>query len=128
MSDPFDIAKLRIDPADPGLVPATPAGRTPTRLRKQRAGFTKFPNAWKEKLVGCHGNTYHVALTLLYKYWRQGSHNPIKLPNGMMGIEGFSRHAKYRALNNLERRGLVTVQRRRRKSPLVALLLVDGED
>jgi hypothetical protein len=121
MINPFDIAKLRINPADPDLVPATPVGRTPARLQKQRTGFTKFPNSWKEKLVGCHGPTYHVALTLLYEYWRQGGRNPISLPNGMLSVEGVGRHAKYRALINLEQRGLVTVQRRRRRSPLVML-------
>jgi hypothetical protein len=120
--NPFDIAKLRIDPADPQLVPATPAGNTPGRIRKQRAGFTKFPNIWKEKLVGCrHGPTYHVALTLLYAYWRQGGRNPVNLPNGMLGVEGVGRHAKYRALNTLERRELVIIERRRRRSPLVML-------
>jgi hypothetical protein len=75
------------------------------------------------KAGGLHGRTYHIALTLLYEYWRQGSRNPVKLPNGMLDLEGVSRYAKYRELNNLERRGLVTVQRRQRKSPLVTLLV-----
>jgi hypothetical protein len=126
-NDPFDITKLRIDPADPALVPAKPVGKTPGRLQKQRVGFTKFPNSWKEKLRGCHGLTYHVALTLLYEYWRQGSSGPVKLPNGMLGIEGVSRHAKRRALQNLERCGLAAVQWRKGKSPLATLQLDSAE-
>jgi hypothetical protein len=34
-------------------------------------------------------------------------------------IDGISRYSKWKALGDLERRGLVTVERRPRRSPLV---------
>jgi hypothetical protein len=124
MSDPFDLTKLRLDPTDAKLVPAVSAGTTPKRLRKQRAGFTIFPNIWRERLANCgNGLTWNLALVLHYEFWRQGEHNPVKLPNGMLGVERVSRHAKYRALNHLERRKLVRVERRQGRSPLVTLVM-----
>jgi uncharacterized membrane protein len=47
---------------------------------------------------------------------------PIKLTNGMLRIEGISRRSKWRALNGLERRGLIAVERRLRRSPIIRLL------
>jgi len=46
----------------------------------------------------------------------------VKFPNGMLGIDGVSRRSKWRALNDLERRGLITVERRPGRSPIVRLL------
>jgi uncharacterized membrane protein len=41
----------------------------------------------------------------------------------MLKIDGISRQSKWRALNDLEQRGLIVVERRRRRSPLVRLNL-----
>jgi hypothetical protein len=42
------------------------------------------------------------------------------LPNGALKYDGIGRFAKYRALAELEIRGLITVERRRRgKSPII---------
>jgi hypothetical protein len=45
-------------------------------------------------------------------------------PNGMLKYDGISWKSKWRALTDLERRGLITVVRRRRKSPIVRVLVV----
>ena len=44
---------------------------------------------------------------------------PIKLTNGMLKIDGVPPTTKRRALRDLERRGLIAVEWRPRKSPMV---------
>jgi uncharacterized membrane protein len=97
--DPFDLDALR---AGPELEPlARTAGAV--RSRKRRPHFIQVPLLWVERLDGAGGQTYRVALWLL--------------------IEGVSRQAKWKALRDLERRGLITVERRSRRSPLVRVLV-----
>jgi hypothetical protein len=93
----------------------------PAKLRKRRQHFVKVPWAWIDKLNGASGSTYRVALSLLYLHWK-GRGGPIKLANGALLFDGVSRYSKWRVLNDLERRGLITVERRSRKSPLVRLV------
>ena len=78
--------------------------------------------AWRERLTGATGNTILVALDLLYLAWKGGKGAPVKLANGMLRHDRVSRHSKWRALNELERRGLITVERRPKRSPLVHVL------
>ena len=79
------------------------------------------PWSWVERLNGATGQTYRVALILLYMSWKSRG-APIKLPNGMLEIDGVSRQSKWRALADLEQRGLITVERRPRRSPIIRLL------
>jgi hypothetical protein len=51
-------------------------------------------------------------------HWK-GNGAPIKLSNGMLEIDGISRQAKWRALTDLERLGLIQVERRPNRSPIV---------
>ena len=53
---------------------------------------------------------------------------PIKLTNIMAAEVGVSPDAKRRALDELEQAGLVEVERRARKSPLVTLLVDPNQD
>ena len=92
----------------------------PRKLQKRRRRFIPVPMAWRERLDGAAGKTYAVALDLLYLGWK-GKGAPIKLANGMFRIDGVSRQSKWRALNDLERRGLITVERRPNRSPIVRL-------
>ena len=48
--------------------------------------------------------------------------SPSSSPTACWQIDGVSRQAKWRALNDLERRGLISVERRRRRSPLIRVL------
>jgi hypothetical protein len=67
---------------------------------------------------------YHVALHLLYCHWK--SHGkPFKLPNGWLRYDGISRWAKWRTINELARRGLILIERRSRKSPIIHVLLAE---
>jgi hypothetical protein len=95
----------------------------PRKIQKRREQFVKVPWTWVEKLDGVTGHTYRVALCLLHLHWQQKG-GPVKLANGMLGIDGVSRQSKWRALIDLEHRGLVTVERRPRRSPIVHLSLL----
>jgi len=92
----------------------------PFKMRKRRQQFVKVPWTWVDKLAGATGQTYCVALCLLHLHWQQKG-GPVKLANGMLRIDGVSRQSKWRALSDLEHRGLVTVERRPRRSPMIHL-------
>jgi hypothetical protein len=112
--DPFDGIELTDDQVKEQLA------ILPRKIQKRRRHFIRVPMAWRERLDGATGHTILVALDLLYLSWK-GKGAPVKLANGMLRIDGISRQSKWRALNALEQRGLVTVQRHHRRSPLVHL-------
>ena len=117
MTDEFDLENLRLS-SDIAL----PARRAvePRKLEKRRKHFVKLPCAWVEALSGASGKTWELAVHLLYQHWK-GNGAPIKLANGMLEIDGIDRFAKWRALKELERRGLVTIERRSARSPIVTV-------
>src|SRR6476659_8146541 len=84
----------------------------PRKVLKRRQQFIMVPWTWAEKLVGAHGQAYRVALILLYLHWKGVKGEPVKLANGMLKIDGVSRRSKWRALRDLEARGLVRVEGR----------------
>ena len=59
----------------------------PRKIQKRRQHFIPVPMRWYEKLEGAPGQTYRVALNLLYLDWKEEG-QPIKLANGMMEIDG----------------------------------------
>jgi hypothetical protein len=77
---------------------------------------------WFEKLQGAAGQTYRLALYLLYTHWKDNG-QPIKLANRMLRIDGISRYSKWKALADLERRGLIVIERRANRSPIVRLII-----
>jgi hypothetical protein len=115
--DSFDLKKLVLPPE----IVRERRGIEPKKIQKRRAYFVKVPWVWVEQLDGAAGQTYRLALCLLYLHWKSGS-EPIKLPNSMLKIDGISRASKWRGLAELERRGLITVERRPRRSPLIRLV------
>jgi hypothetical protein len=94
---------------------------TPKKLQRRSRHFISVPMVWFERLAGASGHTYRIALCLLYLRWRARG-EPIQLANGLLQIDGVSRYSKWRALDELERRGLVAIERRPRRSPIVRLL------
>lgn len=121
--DPFDLEALIVDPTDPTLIVKRAA--VPAKVRKRREQFIIVPMVWFEKLAGATNQTHRVALYLLHLHWKNHS-KPFKLPNGMLQIDGISRYSKWRALVELEQRGLISVERRPGKSPLVQLHHLGG--
>jgi hypothetical protein len=124
MSDNFDPKKLRLSPEQVAQITAAeaiPQRRIELeRVRKRREHFVKIPQTWVERLQGASGRTYHVALELLYGHWK-GKGKPVKLANGALAEAGVSPDTKLRALPSLEQRGLVAVDWRLRRSPLVTV-------
>jgi hypothetical protein len=97
--------------------------RKPTKIEKRRHQFVRVPWPWIEALAGLSGQTYRVALLLLHQHWKNGG-QPIKVANAMLKIDAVPAETKRKALLRLEARGLVTVERRPRRSPIVTLLRV----
>lgn len=114
--DDFDLESFLLP--EPEVRPV----RTAAKILKRREHFIRLPFGWLEHLNGASGQVYALALHLLYLHWK-GHGAPIKLANGMLKIDGVSRWSKYRALEDLERRGLITVERRPRKSPIIHLAM-----
>src|SRR5262245_61200597 len=122
--DPFDLEKFRLSPEDVKAYAGKAAA--PTRRRSGRE-FTIVPRSWSDRLKGAgarHVNAYKLAVYLLYQYWRT-SGQPIALTNVALVGTGVSRRSKWRALRELERLGLIKIERRARRSPIVTLLKVN---
>jgi len=113
--DTFDPAKLTLT-----AVQKAQWATTPRKISRRRRYFVQVPWTWRERLDGATGHTVLLAMDLLYLHWK-GDGQPIKLANGMLRIDGISRQSKWRALRDLERRGLVVVECRPNRSPIVRL-------
>jgi hypothetical protein len=111
--DPLDLNNLRLPDRWQWAV-------IPRKIQKRREHFVIVPWTWVEQLNGAQGKTYSVALHLLYLSWKSKG-APVKLPNGMLQIDGISRASKWRALTELEQRGLISIERRRGRSPIIYL-------
>ena len=119
MTDEFEIEKLRL-PVN--IVLPERRAVEPRKLERRRKHFVRVPWHWIEALSGATGQTWQLALHLLYLHWKDNG-APIKLANGMLEMDGINRKAKSRGLSELECRGLITVERRPKKSPIVKLNL-----
>jgi hypothetical protein len=117
MSKDFEIDALRIDPSDPTLKPAS--GRAGDH--KARRYFVKVPVTWVQNLAGAPGQTYALALHILFQHFRERG-AAITLANRTIERDGIPGQSKRRALRDLERRGLVRVDWRPNKSPIVRVL------
>jgi hypothetical protein len=104
-----------------GMVVLERRAVVPAKWRRRRHHFISVPMVWFERLEGASGQTYRIALHLLYLDWRARG-EPIQLANGLLRIDGVSRYSKWRALDELERRGLIAIEPRPRRSPIVTLL------
>jgi hypothetical protein len=114
--DPFDLTGLEVTAdliANQRKVGTGPKPKRP-RLDGQ---FIRVPFE-AVKLFSPQGR---VVLQLLYLVWWHRSRTVV-LANKKLTEWGVSRYQKYRALENLERAGLMSVERRVAKSPRVTLL------
>jgi hypothetical protein len=117
MHNPFDLKNLTISPI-PDAIPVKRVG-TPMKIQKRRNNFAMVPMWWYEKLQSCRSTkTILLAIYLAHLDWKNKG-KPFTLANGMLEYDGISRQSKWRALRYLERRGLITVDRRPNKSPIV---------
>ena len=81
------------------------------------------PIAWIERLKGArYVATYRLAFHILYQHWRSDG-RPVLVSNATSKALGVPKATKWRALRELEGLGLITVERRRRKSPRVTAIM-----
>lgn len=122
MSKPFNVEDYAIPDDQVGMWQARMAearARKAAHVTPKRAKcFVMVPWRWHEKLVGATGQTYRLAQLLLYLHWKDRG-APIRLANKTLEADGISRQSKWRALRELEQRGLIVVECRSKKSPLV---------
>jgi hypothetical protein len=112
---------MRDDTFDPAPAPAhvVEEGKAVMKAAQQKGLFVRVPYEWADRLNGAkYTATLKIALYLLRREFKE--HGTVRLPNS--AFKGLTSKQKWRALNELERLGLVKVERRPRKSPLVALL------
>ena len=97
-----------------------PAGRRRAKARKDT--FAMVPLWWIEQAARATENPRaFVLIWLLHLSWRARSLT-FPVPNAGIIMRGGNRWAKYRVLNDLEAAGLITVQRRHGKTPIVTLV------
>jgi hypothetical protein len=116
VKDPFDLENLKLKPGNVVSVSKV----TPRKIAKRRQCFVQVPWALVEALRGVSSQTWYLAMYLAHLRWKNGD-VPIKLANGMLEYDHLSRATKWRALAELERRELISVERRPRKSPIITL-------
>jgi hypothetical protein len=116
-SNRFDPDRLRLDIGEVRAV-------VPERLQKRAQQFAKFPLTWVSLLGRGRASypTWVTASHILHLDWKNQG-RPFKLPNGLLKIDGVSPSSKLRALRELECLGLISVEWRQRKSPIVRKLI-----
>jgi hypothetical protein len=95
-----------------------------TRRRRERCKdqFVIVPMAWVRQLQKASGtSTYRLALYLLFCHWKNGG-SAITGSNLAVAEAGISRRQKWRALTELEHLGLIHLERRGGRSPMVTVL------
>jgi hypothetical protein len=106
---------IEVETLDVGAVP---------KHARSRKRHIKFPGLWEEVLAKprASGATFLVALVLLYEAWKLASrgHRPVvKLTDVMMKRVHVGPKGKRAALKYLSERGLVGVEWRLNRNPLV---------
>jgi hypothetical protein len=92
------------------------------KRKKWQQRFVAVPMIWAEQLETCDSAaTFKLALLLLYEHWHSNGAR-IRLTNPLAAKWGILPDAKSWGLDYLERRGLVSIERCSRKTPLVAVL------
>jgi hypothetical protein len=86
------------------------------RRKKQTIPYAQFPIPWFAKSKEMPRQTLRVAILLQHLHW-EAHHGPFSLSNVVAKKYGISRHSKWDALVDLEQLGLITVERRKGKSP-----------
>ena len=113
-----DLNKLRMDGAAPIVKSTT---RFPISRRTGKFIKGPIPLDWIIKAGRCKGRAFHVGMMLWYLSGLNKSIT-IKLSNKLPKSFGFDRTTKLRGLRELEGSGLVSVEQKRGRSPLVTIL------
>ena len=119
--DDISVEKLRVDPAKlQGGIPEKQPDKS--KQEKWQRIFTRVPREWELRLLQAKRiSTYRLAIELLYLHWKD-DRKPIIVSIKVAKAVQISTRSKWNALAELERLGLIHVDRRRRRSPRVVLL------
>jgi hypothetical protein len=89
--------------------------------RRHRRFIPPVPLAWFDRACVLPGKALAVGL-VVWRLARVRRSNTVQLTQAVVAQHGLSRWEKYAALRALESAGLVVVQRRGRRSPLVTVI------
>ena len=113
--DDIGIENLRVHPRQQSNLE-----QQPDKLGWQRI-FTRLPREWELRLLTARRiSTYRLAIELLYLHWK-GNGKPITVSGKVAEAVKICPRSKWEALAELERLGLIEVDRRPRKSPRALL-------
>jgi hypothetical protein len=116
--DTFSVEDLELKSEDIEKLKTNEVKRRP----RQKRGFVMMTLAWKNQLYKAHyACTFRVGIELHYLNYKS-FYKPFVLTNVAAARIGIDRQAKHRALLELEALGLIAIERRSRKSPLITVL------
>jgi hypothetical protein len=111
--DPFDLDSLRINPADPTLVPAK---SVKSRKRRERihSEFYQVSLTWADRAAEV-GGCYLILALRIYRAWRMREEGTptIAVTTGVLAGPGCSLRGNKRIIRRLEMAGLVEVVERK---------------
>ena len=93
-----------------------------SKRKEWQRNYTLLPRAWELRLLEAKRvSTYRLAIELLYLHW-YGKGKPVTVSSKVAKAARLSDRSKWNALAELERLGLIEVNRKPRRSPRVVLL------
>jgi hypothetical protein len=123
MNDAFDPQALRLPPEVAAQIGKKPAGKQGGSPPARMEPFLQIPH---KAIVAGSGvlrgtKQFLVWLYLFHRVWAD-KHRTVVVANQTLSTWGVGRREKYKALRQLEAAGLISVEWRQRRSPLVTLL------
>ena len=118
--DEVDVEKLRVDPALMRQVMEQQARKS--KRKGWQRNYTLVPREWELRLLEAKRiSTYRLAHEILYLHW-YGKGKPVTVSGKVARAVKISARSKWEALAELERLGLIVVDRKPRRSPRVTPL------
>lgn len=104
-------------------IPMPESGTFKSKKKRVEGEFLRgpIPLRWLTSAAGLRGRALNVGLAIWFEAGRQRSTEVI-LTSAICERFGVARGAKYSGLDSLEEAGLIRVNRRQRKNPVVTLL------
>jgi hypothetical protein len=119
----LDLGKFLLTEEDIAGAAMQPSKEQRTVDRRQKGYFTKVPWTWvKAFRRGRSIATVNLALHLLFIHF-DTKHKTFKVTNQMAAEAGVSRYQKTRALTEMESWGIIMVEWRDKKNPIITLML-----
>jgi DNA-binding transcriptional ArsR family regulator len=123
--DEIDFSKFKLNPEDAlQLAEAEAVPSTKVDMKggvSEKREFVQIPRKLVLALKGASAGTMFVVLELLHRRLKENGANVVTLANCSLKNLGIKPSTKSLALSDLERRGLIRVERKKGKSPRVHL-------